>query len=175
MKAGDDSTEAPPRNALSRFFFPSLTPGYVLRVLGIAACAYIVFSRVLIPLHINGTSMEPTYHDRAWNLCWRFRYRSSLPERGDVVVVRFAGMRVMLLKRVVALSGETVEFRGGKLFVNGEEQVEPYVATPCDWELSPRVVEEGKVYVVGDNRGVPMANHKFGQTSVLRIVGAPLW
>ncbi len=63
--------------------------------------------------------MEPTYRSRGINFCWRLRYLFSKPKRHDVVVVRFAGSKVMLLKRVVGLEGERVEFRDGKLFVNG--------------------------------------------------------
>jgi signal peptidase I len=92
-----------------------------------------------------------------------------------VVAVRFAGNRVMLLKRVVALEGEEVEFRDGKLFINGDELHEPYVRHPCHWNLPPRRVEKGSVYVIGDNRSMPIENHYFGQTSVKRIIGVPLW
>ncbi len=81
----------------------------------------------------------------------------------------------MLLKRVVALEGETVEFRKGALFVDGEEIDEPYVQRRGGWYLPPRQVKRGNVYVVGDNRGVPMKEHTFGQTSADRIVGAPLF
>jgi signal peptidase I len=82
---------------------------------------------------------------------------------------------VMLLKRIVAVGGETVEFRDGRLFVNGEEIDEPYVRYPCDWNLLPRLVKGDCVYIVGDNRKMPMRAHVFGQTSIKRIVGAPLW
>jgi signal peptidase I len=119
--------------------------------------------------------MEPRYHDGEFNFCWRLRYAFSQPGRGDVVVVRLAGKKVMLLKRAVALAGDEVEFREGRLFVNGRQVEEPYVRYPCDWELPPRRVEVGHVYLIGDNRSMPMEQHQFGQTSVNRIVGAPLW
>ena len=92
-----------------------------------------------------------------------------------MVAVRFAGTRVMLLKRVVALGGEQVEFKDGKLFINGKEIGESYVRHPCNWNLPPRLVEKGSVYVVGDNRNMPIEHHYFGQASVKRIIGAPLW
>ncbi len=92
-----------------------------------------------------------------------------------MVTVRFAGNKVMLLKRVVAVEGERVEFRDGKLFVDGKPVDEPYVRYPCDWNLPPRRVEKGSVYVVGDNRSMPIEDHYFGQTSINRIVGVPLW
>ena len=119
--------------------------------------------------------MEPTYHDGGINFCWRVPFLFSGPNRYDVVAVRFAGSRVMLLKRVVALEGEQVEFRDGKLFMDGMQVRELYVHFPCNWNLPPRRVEKDCVYVIGDNRNMPMENHYFGQTLRNRIVGVPLW
>jgi len=119
--------------------------------------------------------MEPTYHDGSFNFCCTLRYLFSKPKRYDAVVVRLAGKKVMLLKRVVAVAGERGEFRDGKLFVDGKEIHEPYVRGPCNWNLPPRKVENDCVYVVGDNRNMLMRYHEFGQVSIKRIVGAPLW
>ena len=90
-------------------------------------------------------------------------------------MIRFAGNKAMLLKRVVALEGERVEFRHGKLFVDEKEIDEPYIRYLCVWELPPRKVEKDCVYVVGDNRDMPIEDHLFGQASMKRMVGVPLW
>lgn len=160
---------------LSRFLFPSITKKFLIRITCVAVLAYLFFGHVCIPLFIQGHSMEPTYHSGGFNFCWRLKYHYSAPQRHDVVVIRMAGQKAMLLKRVVALGGERVEFRDGRLHVNGKEIEEPYVRYPCDWNLSPRQVEKDCVYVVGDNRGMPMENHYFGQTPAKRIMGVPLW
>ena len=81
----------------------------------------------------------------------------------------------MLLKRVIATEGETVEFKDGHLLVNGKQIPEPYVKGRYHWNLTPRKVKPHQVYLVGDNRSVPIQTHDFGQTDVNRIVGAPLW
>jgi signal peptidase I len=163
------------KNRLRQFFFPSITPKFLLRVVGVALSAYLVFSYVLIPIHIQGLSMEPTYHDGSINFCWTLSALFLKPQRHDVVAVRLAGHGVMLLKRIVALEGEWIEFRYGKLLVDGNTIEEPYVKYPCDWSLSPRQVEQGSVYVVGDNRSMDIEDHHFGQASIKRIVGVPLW
>ncbi len=160
---------------ISKFILPELNRRYLIRVGIVALAAYVFFGHICIPMHINGKSMEPTYHDGSFTFCWRLRYLFSRPGRGDVVIVRYAGTSVMLLKRVVALEGETVGFKGGKLIVNGEEIEEPYVKFPCAWDLEPRKVGEGCVYVVGDNRDVLMEGHDFGQAKLRRIAGAPVW
>jgi len=164
-----------PHSRIRRFFLPSLTPRFLIRVCFVAIFAYLFFGHVLIPIRIQGTSMEPTYRNGGMNFCWKLHDLFSKPERHDVVAVRFAGNRVMLLKRVVALEGEEIEFRDGKLLVDGKEVPEPYVVHPCNWNLPPRRVERGSVYVVGDNRSMPLEQHYFGQTTVKRIIGVPLW
>lgn len=170
-----DLTKGGLNKKIRLFLLPSLTPRFLIRFLIIAISAYLFFGHVCLPLQIKGSSMEPTYHNGGINFCWRLRYLFSGPNRHDVVVVRFAGSKVMLLKRVVALEGEHVEFRDGRLLVNGKATDEPYVRYPCNWNLSPRQVEKDHVYVIGDNRSTPIENHYFGQASVKRIVGAPLW
>lgn len=80
----------------------------------------------------------------------------------------------MLLKRIVALAGETVEFRKGLLYVNGNLLEEPYVQYRSDWQLPPRTIAPGHLYVVGDNRGTSMARHQFGEVNINRIVGGVL-
>jgi signal peptidase I len=160
---------------IRQFFFPSLTPKFLIRALLVALCAYLFFGHICIPLRIKGYSMEPTYRDGSVNFLWKLGYIFSKPKRYDVVAVRFAGNRVMLLKRVVAVEGERIEFRNGKLFVDGKEIDEPYVRYPCNWNLPPRQVEKDSVYVVGDNRSMPIEDHHFGQTSMNRILGVPLW
>lgn len=160
---------------IRQFFLPAVTARFVLRLLVVAAASYLIFSFVLIPFSVKGHSMAPTYRDGGINLCFRLTYLFSSPERHQVVIIRLAGKKVMLLKRIIALEGETVAFRKGKLLVNGSLVDEPYVRYPSDWTLPPRVVDKGNVYVVGDNRSVPIEGHQFGQTSVNRLMGVPLW
>ncbi|MCF6186513.1 MAG: signal peptidase I [Desulfobulbaceae bacterium] len=143
----------------------------LLRIFCISLGAYFFFSYVLLPLRIEGRSMEPTYADGGFSFCRRLQYLFSEPKRGDVVAIRFAGRQVVLLKRVVALTGDTVEFQNGVLLVNNQRVSEPYVRYNSNWNLPPRQVAPGKVYVVGDNRGVPMEQHHFGQVSTQRILG----
>ncbi len=163
------------KHSVRQFFFPSLTTGFLIRIFLVSLLAYLFFGYLCLPFTIRGISMEPTYHDGGVNFCWKLRYLFSDPKRHDVVAIRLVGNRVMLLKRVVAQEGEQVEFRGGKLFIDEQEVDEPYVRFPCDWNLPPRRIEKDCVYVVGDNRNMPIETHHFGQASKTRIIGVPLW
>jgi signal peptidase I len=163
-----------PSSPIRRFFFPALNKRFFLRLLLLSLACYIIFGHLLIPLRIQGMSMEPTYQDGSYALCWRLQFLFSAPKRFDVVTVRFSGRRVMLLKRIVALAGETVEFRKGLLYVNGNRVEEPYVHYRSDWQLPQRTIAPGHIYVVGDNRGTSMARHQFGEVNMNRIVGGVL-
>jgi signal peptidase I len=162
-------------NAIKKFFFPKITSRYLLRVTVVAITAFIIFKYVFIPFRVQGESMAPAYVTDSFNFCFALRYLFSNPAPPDVVTVRMAGQKIMLLKRVVANEGQSVEFREGSLFVDGKKVNEPYVAGQSDWNIPLTVVKPGNVYVVGDNRNMPAKGHAFGQTSLKRIVGAPLW
>ncbi len=159
------------KEILKRFLFPKLTKRFFIRLTIIVASAYVVFGHICVPMRIAGLSMEPTYQNGGFAFYWRLKYLFSKPERGDVVTVSLAGRSIMYLKRIVAFEGEIVEFRDGKLFVNDEELNEPYIKKSCDWNQSPVKVEEGYLYVVGDNRSVPFGMHQCGQVEERRIKG----
>ena len=145
---------------LENFLFPKLTRRFFLRVLAVAAIAYVFFGYVCLPMKIRGKSMEPTFADRGFTFCWTPSYWFTEPKRGDVVGI--------------GLPGDLIEFKSGDLYRNGERIEEPYKAVPSDWNLAPRTVSPGHVYVVGDNRAVPLEKHMLGEVSANRIFGKVL-
>lgn len=174
LRAPTQARHAPLPAPVRSFLFPRFTRRFALRLVLVAAATWLVGSRVLVPVRIHGISMEPTYHDGTFGLCSRLRYLFREPRRGDVVGVRFAGPHAMLAKRIVALAGETVAFQDGVLLVNAAPQHEPYIVFPCDWNMPPRLVETGHVYVVGDNRSMAIEDHVFGQAERKRVIGGIL-
>ncbi|MBE6377718.1 MAG: signal peptidase I [Lentisphaerae bacterium] len=158
---------------LRNFFLPEINKRLLLRIIFLAVAVYVLFS-VFQPSFISGSSMEPSWKDGGFTFSFRLRYLFSPPARGDVVTIGYFG-RKMLLKRVVAVAGDTVEFREGKLLVNGAVQYESYVILPCKWNTPPVTVREGYCYVVGDNRSMSSREHKFGEVELNRITGGPLF
>ncbi len=163
------------KTKLKQFIYPDISRRYLLRITAVAFVAFIIFGYVILPFRIKGRSMEPTYKDGGFTFCLRFKYMFREPKQSDIVAIRLAGKKVVLLKRIVALEGDLIEIRNGVLFVNEINVDEPYVSKPSNWNLSPRRVEKNHVYVIGDNRSVPIRIHKFGQTHIRRIIGGPLW
>lgn len=169
-RSDDDTTAA----SVSEFFIPKLKKGFFLRMAVVAVLAFIICKWLLIPCVIDGESMMPTFPARGFTFCWTGRYWFSEPRRGDVVIVKYLD-GVFFLKRIVALSGDTVQFRRGVLYLNGTPQKEPYVRYISDWNTKPVKIPPGHCYVVGDNRSQYIERHRFGQIRNGRIAGAPLF
>jgi signal peptidase I len=76
------------------------------------------------------------------------------------------------IKRVVALPGESVEGRDGQVFVDGRRLVEPYLPDSATTsEFGPEEVEEGELWVLGDNRTNSSDSRVFGPIDQDTVVG----
>ncbi|MGB8862148.1 MAG: signal peptidase I [Ilumatobacteraceae bacterium] len=143
------------------------------------SAALMVRAFVLQQFAVSGYSMITTLHDGDRVLVNKLSYRLHDPRRGDVVVLKTiegAGERD-LIKRVVALPGETVEYRSCILYVNGRELVEPYldpaVVTPtsCGESYGPKLIPDDKVFVMGDNRPGSKDSRALGPIKYSDLIG----
>ena len=80
----------------------------------------------------------------------------------------------MLMKRIVGLPGETIAFRHGRIYVDGELLEEPYVILRSRWYSDPVTLGSDEYYVVGDNRSMDILDHDHGKVERQRIVGKVL-
>ena len=102
------------------------------------------------------------------------------PQRNDIVVfISPVDHSTDLIKRLVAVAGDTVEIRNKKLFVNGQEVedghanfLDPHVNSngPRD-NYGPTKVPEGKVFALGDNRDRSYDSRYWGFADVADIKG----
>lgn len=172
--ATDVDAEQPP-GLLQRVLVGRKPKRTLVRIVVLVVTAVVVFRYVLVPIRVNGGSMLPTYRENGVNFVNRLAYLFHEPRRGDVVAIRLlAGRHVLYMKRIVGLPGETVGFRQGRLYINGQPQDEPYVKYPCYWEREPLRVEPGQYYVVGDNRDMFWGDHAQGRVARDHILGKVL-
>jgi len=147
----------------------------LVRIIVLAIVSLVVCKFVLVPVHVDGGSMLPTYRENGFNFVNRLAYLFHEPRRGDVVAIRLpAGEHVMYMKRIVGLPGETVAFHKGQLYINGKPLNEPYVKLPGNWEHEPEPVGPDHYYVVGDNRDMPWDDHVHGRAARENIIGKVL-
>lgn len=76
-----------------------------------------------------------------------------------------------LIKRIVAVEGDEVKVRGGKLFVNGEKKDEPFTAEDAEYEYGPVTVPINNVLVLGDNRNHSLDGHIWGFLPQENVIG----
>lgn len=103
------------------------------------------------------------------------------PQRFDIVVINAdngSGKMTTIIKRVIAFAGESVELKRGQLYINGTLTEEPYVDPQNNDPDMPentyaeRVVDEGCVFVLGDNRNVSSDSRgPYGMIELGEIVG----
>ena len=104
---------------------------------------------------VDGESMMPTLNNRDWLIVSTVNKEI---EQGDIVISTQPNeFNEPLVKRVIAKGGQTVDidFQTGKVYVDGEELNEPYIAEPThamEGNTFPMVVPEGKLFLMGDNR-----------------------
>lgn len=102
-------------------------------------------------------SMQPTLVEGDNLLVEKLSYRFNLLKRGDVIVFKPPESDRMLIKRLVALEGDRVEVKDGKLYINGELSltglpVEPDTPNGLKPEYTNLTIPSGCIYVLGDNR-----------------------
>lgn len=120
---------------------------------------------------VYGQSMEPNLHPNQRLIVDKLSYRLHGPQRNDIVVVDLPDMEEMLVKRIIALPGETVEVRRGVVYVNGVAIAEPYPHDLTPYDMAPRTLGALAYFVMGDNRGNSNDSRSFGPVTRDEIVG----
>ena len=123
---------------------------------------------------IPSGSMIPTLEINDRVLVNKFIYRFTEPKPGDVVVFSSVDDRnTDLIKRVVAVAGDRVSVRTGRLFIDGKPQTEPFTNKkfPDRSFSAPITVPKGHVFVMGDNRANSSDSRVFGPLPKKNIEG----
>ncbi|MDP9464813.1 MAG: signal peptidase I [Actinomycetota bacterium] len=179
VDATDDVTarSARPRRRWRRIGFDWL----VIAVLAVGS-AFLLRVFVVQQFDVEGQSMLGTLHSGDRVIVNKLSYDMHDPRHGDIVVLKDIKESVEvrdLIKRVVALPGETVEYRDCELFIDGDPVVEPYLDPllvgpgRCGESQLPLEIEPGHVFVMGDNRGASLDSRTLaiGQIPYDNLIG----
>ena len=139
---------------------PSAVRENLESILWAVAIALLIRTFIMAPFKIPSGSMHPTLIEGDRILVNKFIYRVHPPRRGEIVVFRFPeDPKRAFIKRLIAMGGDTVEIRQGKLYVNdvlldgGEVTARNYYYNqgPYGQEHQLVHVPPGSFYVLGDN------------------------
>lgn len=150
-----------------------------IRLIVISVLVGLCITMFIKPVLIQGASMYPTVNPNDYIITSRAPYVMGEPQAGDIVVFvsnlhTIGGDEKDLIKRVIAVPGDTIEVSGGKVYINDEELTEEYViggVTPG--EVPKTSIEEGHIFVMGDNRpsSTDSRDENIGQVAMSDIKG----
>ena len=147
LPEGIDSAELRRVNGMSRLF--DFVEMLVLTVVVVLLISTFFIRHTLV----EGSSMNNTLQNGQHLLISDANYT---PEQGDIVVfipLNQSNRSVPFIKRVIAVGGETVEIKSGKVFVDGRELDEEYLSlSKGHFDYEETTVPDGYVFVLGDNR-----------------------
>ncbi len=145
------------KNTMSSFLKDAIVVILAALVLAFVLRTFVVDSRI-----VPTASMYPTVEVNDRILVNRFIYRFTDIERGDIIVFKAeaeTGQKEDLLKRVIALPGETVKIVNQAVYIDGEPLEEPYLVDYPGYDFAEVTVPEGKLFVLGDNRNNSNDSH----------------
>ena len=151
----------------------------LLKTVIIALIIALVITAFIKPTLVMGYSMYPTIQPYNYLIVSKLPYISGEPSHGDIVVFKAHiysenGDKKDLIKRVIGVAGDVIEVKDDAVYRNGEALLEDYVnggLTPG--EMAPFTVDEGYIFVMGDNRPNSMDSRDpgIGEIPVADVLG----
>lgn len=154
---------------------------FLLMVAVVFAAAWVLRTFVIAPYQIPSGSMETTImiSDKLFSEKVSYYFRGPRP--GEIVTFNDPEVEGRtLIKRCIAVGGQTVNLQDGAVYVDGQRLDEPYtngleslpLATATGVEISyPFTIPEGYVWVMGDNRTNSADSRYFGPIPVDSVTG----
>lgn len=133
----------------------------------------IVRTYIITPVKVNGISMNNTLHDGEIMLLNKTKYWFNDIKRFDIVIINHNGNK--LIKRVIGLPNETLEYKDNILYINGKEIEEDFQkAETKDFnitDLGYEKIPKDCYFVIGDNRNDSSDSRIMGCINKKNILG----
>lgn len=140
----------------------------------------VLFIRTFIaqPFIVSGESMYPTFQDKNYLIVDELTYRFTPPKHGDVIVMRYPlDTKRFFIKRLIGLPGDTITFRGGKVFITepGKDMYkleEPYYqGNTIPGNETVITLGQDEYFVMGDNRNYSSDSRAWGILPKKDLIG----
>ena len=139
----------------------------------IIAVVLFIKAFIVTPIKVNGESMYPTLEEGDIMILNKTAYYFNKPKRFDIVVVDMPNE--YLIKRVIGLPGEHIEYKNNTLYVDGKKIEENFKHGKTDdfniKELGSDTVPSGYYLVLGDNRGNSLDSRELGFMKEEQLLG----
>lgn len=156
---------------------------FSIEMVTIAAVAAVTFSKVMIPVKVDGDSMQPTLNDKDTAIVNGLFLDKSYIKRFDIVVLKCEKLDKDIIKRVIGLPGDKVMFKDDKLYINDTYYTEDYLDQDYikqakelyntnlftdDFEVT---LKDDEIFVLGDNRLRSADSRTLGTFKYSDIIG----
>lgn len=139
-------------------FFKSDFFKTLVTYVGIILFVVIIRIFVIDPVRVDGSSMNTTLADGEIMLLNKFIYKKGDIKRFDIVVIKEDDHYI--IKRVIGMPGEVIEYRDNKLYIDGKEMSDPYPSTETDdfsiENIGHEKIPSDSYFVMGDNRAASL-------------------
>lgn len=125
----------------------------------------VIRTYVFTPIKVNGDSMEKTLHNGELMILNKYDREYN---RFDIVVLKTDNS--YLIKRIIGLPGEKIEYKENKLYIN-DEIIKDEFANDIEVEIIELLIKNDEYFVMGDNRGFSMDSRIIGTIKKDNIVG----
>jgi signal peptidase I len=139
----------------------------------------VVYLFVAQPNQVKGASMDPTFGSGDYIFTSKITYKMRSFHRGDVVVFKSPhNPDIEYIKRIIGVPGDVVMVKDSEVYVNGRHLKEDYIAAKTNlWEGGfskngeGAKVEDGMLFVMGDNRPRSSDSREFGPITQESVIG----
>ena len=138
---------------------------YIVILVVVLLIKQFIFTNVVV----HGSSMENTLHDKDIMIMDKIGIKIRGIKRFDIVVVKNDGSR--LIKRVIGLPGETIEYKDNQLYVNGKKVKDNHGGDKLTSDIKPITLGKNEYYVLGDNRTNSVDSRIIGPIEKNKIIG----
>ena len=145
-----------------------------LEVIVIAVVMAIVLKAFIVEMYwVPSESMVPTIMVKDHVVVTKFNYWLREPERGEIVVFESpVEKNKNLIKRLIGVPGDTIEFKDNVLYINGEQVQEDYLSDEVfTADYGPIIVPEEMYFMCGDNRQRSYDSRSWGFVSKEQSIG----
>ena len=138
---------------------------YILIIIAVL----IIRTFIVTPAIVDGASMDYTLEDGQLVFINKLVYNIKDVERFDIVVLNNEEDNDRIIKRIIGLPNETIEYNNNQLYVNGKLVEQNYeVEATEDFTV---VTKENEYFVLGDNRDVSKDSRMLGNFNEKDIIG----